>query len=80
MRLPNKVTCYKESIIAKFPLVLNLLLVKEYSVTELFNLVHSKVEDINELVDILDSLFALGKININQNSGRLYYVVWNYLW
>lgn len=36
MRLPNKVISYNESIISKFPLILNLLKSKDYKVMELY--------------------------------------------
>lgn len=74
MQLPNKVTCYNESVISKFPLILSMLEKSEYLIVELFNNVKSRVDNINELIEILDCLYALGRININESTGRLYYV------
>lgn len=74
MQLPNKITCYNESVISKFPLILSMLEEKEYLLVELFNKVNTRVEDINELIETLDCLYALGRINIDENTGRLYYV------
>ncbi len=74
MKLPNKVICYNESIISKFPVVLTILKVKECSIYQLFNQIKNQIEDVNELIDILDGLFALGKIEIREDTGRIYYV------
>lgn len=65
MKLPSKVTPYKESSIAKFPAVLSILEDADMSSSELFSrLKKSKVKDIEEYVEILDALYALGKIEI----------------
>lgn len=74
MKLPNKVICYNESIISKLPVVLTILKVKECSIYQLFNQIKNQIEDVNELIDILDGLFALGKIEIREDTGRIYYV------
>jgi len=74
MKLPNKVITYNESIISKFPLVLNLLKTNNCSISVLYSKVKNKIESIDEFLDILDSLFALGRIDFNEETRRLYYV------
>ncbi len=65
MKFPSKVTPYKESIIAKFPVVLAKLERKDMSPSELYKSVKSRVADIREFMDILDCLYALNKIELN---------------
>lgn len=77
MKLPNKVITYKESIIAKFPAVLNVLRAQELSPSELYKKVKSKVDDIGEFMEILDCLYALGKIELDERKGVLRYVARN---
>lgn len=65
MKFPSKVTPYKESIIAKFPLVLAKLENKDLSPSDLYKSVKNHVTDIREFMDILDCLYALRKIELN---------------
>ena len=74
MKLPNKVLNYKESIISKFPIILSLLECKKYSILTLYSKVKNQVDGINEFLEILDSLYALNKIQLDESSRRLYYV------
>ena len=74
MRFPNKVISYNESVISKFPLILELLQKRDYAVTELFDKIKMRVE-IEDYMDALDSLYALGRIEINMQTRRLHYVV-----
>ncbi len=74
MRLPNKVISYNDSIISKFPIILNILKDKDCSITELYEQVKS-AWDIEGYIDALDSLFALGKIEIDEDTRRLRYVI-----
>ena len=65
MKFPSKVTPYKESSIARFPIILKLLEKSDMSPTEMYSSVKkSKIKDIVEFVDILDCLFAMGKIEV----------------
>ena len=50
MKFPSKVTPYKESIIAKFPLVLAKLENKDLSPSELYKSVKNHVTDIREFI------------------------------
>jgi len=63
MRFPDKVTPYKKSIIAKFPLVLEALQKENMTPIELYNLLKSKIKYTSELVDILTCLYVLGKVD-----------------
>lgn len=74
MKLPNKVLNYKESIISKFPIVLSLLGNKKYSILTLFEKIKHQIDGINEYLEILDSLYALNKIQLDESSRRLYCV------
>jgi hypothetical protein len=74
MKLPNKVIRYRESVISKIPPVLNELENGEKSAAQLFTAVKDKMEDVSDFVDILDCLFALGKIAYDETTRRLSYV------
>ena len=74
MKLPNKVITYKESTISKFPAVLSCLKEQDMSPALLYKKVKSEVEDIGEYIDILDCLYALGKIELIEHLGVLHYV------
>ncbi len=65
MKFPSKVTPYRESIIAKFPVVLCKLEKKDMSPSELYKSVRGRVANIREFMDILDCLYALKKIELN---------------
>lgn len=65
MKFPSKVTPYKESIIAKFPMVLEKVEKKDMSPQELYKSMKNKVTDISEFMDIVDCLYALKKIELD---------------
>ena len=66
MKMPNKVTPYKESSIAKFPVVLALLDKEDMTPSELFSKVKkNKIQNIDEFVEIIDCLYAMHKIEID---------------
>ena len=65
MKVPSKVTPYRESIIAKFPIVLSQLEKKDMTPNELYaKMIKSKIKDIREFVEVLDCLYAMNKIEI----------------
>ena len=73
MKIPSKVTPYKESTIAKFPTVLSQLEKEDITPNELFaTLRKNKINDVSEFVEILDCLYAMNKIDIRE--GVLHYV------
>lgn len=77
MLLPNKIVPYEKSVIVYFPLVLKEL--KKHGVIPplaLFNKVRKKkLSDVVVFVDVLDCLFALGKVELDEEKGVLKYVV-----
>ena len=73
MKVPSKVTPYRESIIAKFPIVLSQLEKKDMTPNELYaKMIKSKIKDIREFVEVLDCLYAMNKIEIREE--MLHYV------
>jgi hypothetical protein len=67
MKLPSKVTPYKESTISKFPVVLSLLEKGDMTPQELYGKVKkTKIENISEFVEVLDCLYAMNKIEIHE--------------
>ena len=66
MKIPNKVTPYKESSIAKFPVILAFLEKEDMTPSELFSRVKKdKIQNIDEFVEIIDCLYAMHKIEID---------------
>ncbi len=74
MKLPSKVTPYKDSIISKFPIILTVLKKEEMSPIVLYRKTKSKVSDVKEFIEILDCLYILEKIGFDQETGEIYYV------
>lgn len=71
MRMPSKVTTYKKSTIANFPIILEqgaMLPEKLYLKTS------KNFENVSEFVEVLDCLFILGKIEVQEESGVLHFV------
>lgn len=63
MRFPNKVTPYKKSIVAKFPLVLETLQDENMTPATLYKKVKRNIDNIAEFTNILTCLYALNKID-----------------
>lgn len=78
MRLPNKLYSYEESTLSKFPIVLRALRDSDSGVTELYERIKKSVPDVSEYMEILDSLYALGKIDIDDKEAVLRYVERDY--
>lgn len=74
MRLPNKVTPYSKSVIAKFPEILTILREQDLTPNELLESIAGDRENMSEILDALDCLFALRKIELVQEGSRLHYV------
>jgi hypothetical protein len=74
MRLPNKVTTYKESVISFFPAILSILEKDALTPGELLNSMCTDDMDINDFISALDCLFAIGKVNYIEEGGLLGYV------
>lgn len=74
MKLPSKVTPFKESIIAKFVPVLEKLKSGPLSLSELYKAVKTKVNSVSEFMEILNCLFILGKIELDEYEEVVHYV------
>nr|DAM69483.1 MAG TPA: hypothetical protein [Caudoviricetes sp.] len=64
MKFPSKVTSYKESSLALFPVILKQLEKKDMMASDLYKKTKKKVSGIQEFLEILDSLYALNKIEL----------------
>lgn len=74
MKLPNKVTSYQESILSKLTVLLDILSVRDLSLIELYFNTKQYFSDTLEFIDTIDCLFALNKLEYNENLGVLHYV------
>lgn len=73
MKLPSKITSYSESSISKFPYVLKAVREGEKTPLELYSEAKKEHISIAEFMEVLDGLYALRRIDLNEE-GRLYYV------
>lgn len=73
MRFPSKVTQYEDSSLPSFLKILSLVEKEDITVIDLYKKVKSKV-NINDFVTILDTLFSLGYIVLNDDNGVIHYV------
>ena len=64
MNLPSKSVSYNESVISKFPVVLKSLQDGGLPATVLFKTVEKKMRDLSEFVSVLECLYVLGKVDI----------------
>jgi hypothetical protein len=71
VRFPSKNTRFADSIIAKFPAVLGTLQNGEMPVAELYKTVRHITEDLGEFIQVLDCLYALGKLELNAETRSL---------
>ncbi len=74
MIIPNKVTSYKESIISKLPIILEKLVEKETNIQNLYFEVEKDFSDINEYILVLDVLFVLDSIELDEGKRSIRYV------
>lgn len=76
MLLPNKIVPYEKSVIFFFPVILKVM--KKHKVITplaLFNAVKKELPDVSTFIDVLDCLYAIGKISLDEDRGILKYVV-----
>ena len=64
MKLPNKFSTYKDSVLYKMPKFLHHLKNCDLSLKELYKKTNKDVNNIQEFIDVLDCLFMLGEIEI----------------
>lgn len=71
MLLPNKTIPYSDSVIARFSLVLDKLASGEKNINNIYKSNKKKYGNIQNFVDILDCLFAIEKIEIDENTEEI---------
>lgn len=74
MLFPNKLCSYNESIISKFPAVLKVIKREPVAVLDLYRQVIGSMTGVNEFIDVLDCLYALHKIEYDDEKEVLRYV------
>ncbi|MNP38325.1 hypothetical protein D3C76_1318310 [compost metagenome] len=79
MILPNKLIPFKDSIISKIVYILNVLSVTDERVESLFEKTSHDFEDVNQFILALDVLFALEKIEIDEELKVIRYVKANHM-
>lgn len=72
MRLPNKVTPYRKSILPKLPLILKELEKGDLTPRVLYEKVKKKFSSINEFIEAMDCLYLLNEVRMNKE-GLLHY-------
>lgn len=75
MKLPNKVTSYKESTLSRFSPILRCLSKCDMSIYELYEETKKNYVSLTEYIDALDCLFALNQIEYFEEKEVLHYVV-----
>lgn len=74
MLFPDKLFTYRESVLSKFPAVLDVIKTQPIKVKDLYMAVNKDVSGTAEFMDVLDCLYALGKINYDTQEEVLRYV------
>jgi len=77
MKLPNKIIKYEDSILIKLPIVLNVLQNGNKTILETYKEVKNQVNNIAEFTEILCCLYALNKIELDNETGGLHYAEGN---
>ena len=74
MKLPSKITSYKESVLSKFPPILVVLQNADTGILALYESTMKYFSGIEEYLDTLDCLFALNKVKYDAEREVLCYV------
>jgi len=74
MRMPSKVTTYKNSTLAKFPVILSALQESDMRLDDLYKKVKSKSFGTADFIEVLDCLYMLEKIEFLPGKEVLHYV------
>lgn len=72
--LPNKVISISESIIWRFPIIIDELKKENLRVDDLWEKLSTKFEDVNQFIMCLDALFILNNLEYNESYEVLKYV------
>ncbi|ETJ98397.1 ABC-three component system middle component 7 [Propionimicrobium sp. BV2F7] len=65
MRLPNKLFSFEESTLANLPVILQLLESGPMPVLDLYHGVEASFGGVDEFLDTMECLYALGAVEIN---------------
>ncbi len=79
MKLPSKIINYNESILSKFPVILEKLRDCNMCPFRIYHELKSEFKNVEEFIETLDCLYALNKIKFLEE-GVISYVDWNLLW
>lgn len=74
MRLPSKIFSYNESVMARFPRLLNILAATPMSARQLYESTQGHWDGIGAYIEALDCLYALGRIRFDDKKENLLYV------
>lgn len=74
MRLPSKITSYRESVISKFSPILSALQNSDMGVLALYESTMKYFSGIEDYLDTLDCLFALRRVRYDAEREVLCYV------
>jgi len=74
MRIPSKVTSYRDSIFSKFPPILRELQQEDLKPAELLERLKRRKVAIGDFIEALDCLFVLGKVEFIPEKEVLHYV------
>ena len=74
MLLPSKLTSYHESTLSKLAPILFVLEKRDMHVVSLYETVRNKMDGIENFIMALDCLYALGKIEYDENERIVSYV------
>ncbi len=72
MKFPSKVTSYSESILPKMLAVIKVLNDGDISPRSLYKKTTKEVGDINDFLEVLDCLYAIGEIALDEGRGMIY--------
>jgi len=79
MKFPNKIISYNNSIISKFPIILDALSKNDYTVMDLYKKLSKQFDSINEYVNTLECLYVLNRVEFENGGIKLHYVEGNIL-
>lgn len=69
MKMPSKVTDYKESTLASLPKIMKKLNEQAMNPQDLYKSTRRYFDDVGEFVEALDCLFILNRIRIDEETG-----------
>lgn len=73
MKLPSKITSYSDSVLSKLQFLLVVLDQNDIGISSLYKQTQIYFSGIEEYLDALDCLYALGKIEFDEERGTIHY-------